>query len=130
MYKKSYIVGGATECDLVIDNATVSGTHLKFTPLGNDRFVIEDLKSTNGTFVNNVAIQYKEIGLEDIIQLGLYSIAVKQIAFKLGLLNVVAPTPSRKKPVNPEGTRYLRCQCGAVAAVGSQCPTCGIMVSR
>ena len=50
MAERSWIVGSAADCDLCIDHPTVSGRHCRLTARG-DTFLLEDLGSTNGTFV-------------------------------------------------------------------------------
>lgn len=47
----SHIVGGSKDADLVIKNPTVSRRHARFS-VTEDGVIIEDLGSTNGTFVN------------------------------------------------------------------------------
>jgi pSer/pThr/pTyr-binding forkhead associated (FHA) protein len=42
--------------DIVIDNLAVSGEHAVMLAVGNDVF-IEDLNSTNGTYINGKAIE-------------------------------------------------------------------------
>lgn len=49
------IVGRSSGCDIVIAAGYVSGRHAKFSVMGKDLF-IEDLGSTNGTFVNGSQI--------------------------------------------------------------------------
>jgi pSer/pThr/pTyr-binding forkhead associated (FHA) protein len=49
--KPAYTVGRKPDNDIVLDNATVSGHHCKLYEAGGTWFV-EDLTSTNGTFVN------------------------------------------------------------------------------
>lgn len=49
--KPAYTVGRKDDNDIVLDNATVSGHHCKLYEAGGTWFV-EDLSSTNGTFVN------------------------------------------------------------------------------
>ncbi len=50
--------------DVVIDHATVSGFHGKIVKEG-DRYFVEDLNSTNGTFVNGNRIKRAEIKNKD-----------------------------------------------------------------
>jgi pSer/pThr/pTyr-binding forkhead associated (FHA) protein len=52
---RSWIIGSRADCDLVVDSPLASGRHceLKQTP---DGFVLDDLGSTNGTFVNGLRI--------------------------------------------------------------------------
>lgn len=49
------IVGRSASCDLAIDNGRLSRQHAKLTLTGRT-LVVEDLDSTNGTFVNNKKI--------------------------------------------------------------------------
>lgn len=49
--KPGFTVGRKPDNDIVLDNATVSGHHCKLYEAGGTWFV-EDLNSTNGTFVN------------------------------------------------------------------------------
>ncbi|MDY0170096.1 MAG: FHA domain-containing protein [Thermoguttaceae bacterium] len=52
---RSWVIGGGADCDLVIDLPTVSARHCRLTQQGH-RFLLEDLGSTNGTFVNGLRI--------------------------------------------------------------------------
>ncbi|MDQ4145937.1 MAG: FHA domain-containing protein [Actinomycetota bacterium] len=44
-------IGRAANCTLVLDDAYVSQKHARIFPSG-DRFLVEDLGSTNGTYLN------------------------------------------------------------------------------
>ena len=46
-----WIIGASSECDIVVDVESVSGRHCRLTQSGMV-FLLEDLDSTNGTFVN------------------------------------------------------------------------------
>ncbi len=50
------IMGRHPDCDIVLDAGAVSRQHAQITVVGGD-FLIEDLRSRNGTFVNGHAIQ-------------------------------------------------------------------------
>ncbi len=69
--KDEYIVGRHFECDLILGENTISGKHAKITRIG-DRFEIEDLNSTNGTFVNKQRITKQELRTEDIVSFHKY----------------------------------------------------------
>lgn len=51
----SWIVGSAPSCDVRVDNPTVSGRHCRLTQDGG-AYLLEDLQSTNGTFVEDERI--------------------------------------------------------------------------
>lgn len=49
------VIGRSPGADIVIGTGFVSGRHARFTPVGAD-LVLEDLGSTNGTFLNGQPI--------------------------------------------------------------------------
>jgi len=55
--------------DIVVDNLAVSGEHAVLTLHGGD-VQIEDLNSTNGTYVNAVAVQKRTLKDNDVIEVG------------------------------------------------------------
>ena len=65
------LIGRKTENDCVINHSTVSREHAKIVR-ENGTFVLYDLNSTVGTFVNNVRINKKVLTTGDIILLGTY----------------------------------------------------------
>ena len=59
--------------DIVIDNLAVSGEHAVLQMVGADVF-IEDLNSTNGTYINGKAIKKQLLSHSDVIEVGKYKI--------------------------------------------------------
>ena len=59
--------------DIVIDNLAVSGEHAMLQASGSDLF-LEDLNSTNGTYVNGKAIRRQALQHNDTIEVGKYKI--------------------------------------------------------
>lgn len=59
--------------DIVIDNLAVSGEHAVLQMTGGDVF-LEDLNSTNGTYVNGKAIKKKQLANGDSVEIGKYKI--------------------------------------------------------
>ena len=59
--------------DIVIDNLAVSGEHAVFRMLGMDVF-IEDLNSTNGSYVNGKAVKRQQLRNGDTIEVGKYQL--------------------------------------------------------
>ncbi len=59
--------------DIVIDNLAVSGEHAVLQMVGGDVF-IEDLNSTNGTYINGKAIKKQLLSHNDTVEIGKYKI--------------------------------------------------------
>jgi pSer/pThr/pTyr-binding forkhead associated (FHA) protein len=59
--------------DIVIDNLAVSGEHAVMQMVGADVF-IEDLNSTNGTYINGKAIKKQLLTHNDTVEIGKYKI--------------------------------------------------------
>jgi len=59
--------------DIVIDNLAVSGEHAVLTSTGSDVF-IEDLNSTNGTYINGKAVKKQLLSNNDVVEVGKYRI--------------------------------------------------------
>jgi pSer/pThr/pTyr-binding forkhead associated (FHA) protein len=59
--------------DIVIDNLAVSGEHAVIQMAGND-VSLEDLNSTNGTYINGKAVKKQQLANNDTIEIGKYKI--------------------------------------------------------
>src|SRR5262244_2107661 len=62
-------IGKAPENDVVIDSPTVSRNHLIIRRQG-DRFLVEDLQSTNGTFIDGAQIREAYLKPGQLLELG------------------------------------------------------------
>ena len=69
MTKERYTVGRLPDNDVRIDNAAVSGHHGLIINILNDSF-LEDLNSTNGTYVNGKLIKKHALTHGDVITIG------------------------------------------------------------
>lgn len=69
MTKERYTVGRLPDNDIRIDNAAVSGHHSLIINILNDSF-LEDLNSTNGTYVNGKLIKKHALQHDDVITVG------------------------------------------------------------
>lgn len=69
--KERITVGRKPHNDIQIDNLAISGEHAAIVTILNDSF-LEDLASTNGTFVNGQQIQKHFLQNNDVIELGKY----------------------------------------------------------
>ena len=52
----SWVLGRREDCDICINHPSLSGRHLKIEKTGN-QFYIEDLNSSNGTFLNDMKLE-------------------------------------------------------------------------
>ena len=69
-------IGRASDNNIVINEATVSGHHCKIMVVGNN-YVVEDLNSTNGTKVNGSGIAQAPLSSGSLLQLGAIKISVQ-----------------------------------------------------
>ncbi|GAB3352828.1 FHA domain-containing protein [Lysobacter tyrosinilyticus] len=72
------MVGRAPECDIVLDNRGISRQHAKLRPLDYG-IEVEDLKSTNGSFLNGQRITLAVARVGD-------EIAFDELRFRIGAL--------------------------------------------
>jgi predicted component of type VI protein secretion system len=99
--KDKTTVGRRPYNDMVIDNLAVSGEHAVLQMVGNDVF-IEDLNSTNGTYINGKAIKKQLLAHNDTVEIGKYKIKYltddspdyeKTMIMRPGAASAQAPAP-------------------------------------
>ena len=73
----SLTIGRADKNDVVIQDPAVSGHHAKIDPVG-DRFVLIDLQSKNGTFVNEKLVISHWLKHGDVISIGNHQLVYNQ----------------------------------------------------
>ena len=76
-------VGRATVADLVVDAPFLSRVHCRITARA-DALMVEDLKSTNGTFVNGRRVERAALGDGDRLMLGRLEFSVSRHAAAAG----------------------------------------------
>jgi pSer/pThr/pTyr-binding forkhead associated (FHA) protein len=82
--KETITIGRKPDNDIHIDNLAVSGHHAKILTILNDSFV-EDMNSTNGTFVNGMQVKKHALAHGDVIKIGKYDLKyVNEAAAKSG----------------------------------------------
>ncbi len=74
------LIGRLENCDIVLDSPEVSRRHAMIRQIG-DAYSIEDLDSSNGTFVNDVPVKHAELHDGDLIQISNF-----RLLFQGGLL--------------------------------------------
>ncbi|MDQ1363016.1 MAG: hypothetical protein QG652_876 [Pseudomonadota bacterium] len=67
--KETITLGRKPDNDIPIDNLAVSGHHARILTILNDSFV-EDMNSTNGTYVNDTLIKKHALKHGDVIKIG------------------------------------------------------------
>jgi pSer/pThr/pTyr-binding forkhead associated (FHA) protein len=65
------LIGRSPECDVFLDDVTVSRKHAELTHEG-DSWTVRDLGSLNGTFVNRRRIESSPLQDDDEVQVGKY----------------------------------------------------------
>ncbi len=106
--------------DIVIDNLAVSGEHAVMQMSGSDVF-LEDLNSTNGTYVNGKAIKKQQLQNGDTVEIGKYKIKFVHDSFsdkmeKTTVINsgaVVEPPPAAAPATT--GNAAIKVMSGAAA---------------
>jgi pSer/pThr/pTyr-binding forkhead associated (FHA) protein len=73
--KNEIMIGRNTENDIVIENLAVSKLHAKIVKQ-DGAYYIEDLNSTNGTYLNKIRITKMELKNNDIIIIGKHSLEI------------------------------------------------------
>ena len=70
-------VGRAARADFIVDRALVSRIHCRLTA-DNDKVEVEDLASTNGTFVNDKRVERARLASGDRLRVGRIELQVHQ----------------------------------------------------
>jgi pSer/pThr/pTyr-binding forkhead associated (FHA) protein len=98
--------------DIVIDNLAVSGEHAVLQMVGSDVF-IEDLNSTNGTYINGKAVKKQLLQHNDTVEIGKYKIKYlsvesadyeKTMVIRPGTSAGAAPPPPQFAHTAPMGS--------------------------
>lgn len=71
--KETLTIGRRPESDIHIDNLAVSGQHARVMTIAGDSF-LEDLDSTNGTFVNGKRVKKHSLAAGDLVTIGKHSL--------------------------------------------------------
>jgi len=88
-------IGRKPHNDIQIDNLAISGEHAAIVTILNDSF-LEDLNSTNGTYVNGQPIKKHFLQTNDVVELGKYR------------LKYLSERTSQSAPTDYEKTMILR----------------------
>lgn len=133
MDKESIAIGRKPDNDIVIDNPAISGHHCKLTLEGGGYYV-EDLESTNGTFVNEKRIKKSGLHHNDVVGMAKHAVVflneaelaesgppkpssdATMVLSPQKQAELVAASAAAAKPAGAERTAWLRVLKGAVDA--------------
>jgi pSer/pThr/pTyr-binding forkhead associated (FHA) protein len=121
--------------DIVIDNLAVSGEHAVLQMTGNEVY-LEDLNSTNGTYVNGKAVKKQLLQNNDTVEIGKYKIKYinevagptfeKTMVIKAGA--VMPPMQPAAKPAAGAAAAPAAASAAQAADLGQQALTAAIKV--
>lgn len=94
--KHTYTIGRHADCEIVLPDRTVSSQHARIVHTNDDCF-LEDLGSTNGTLINNQAVERYLLHDNETILIGKYQLTYRSDAGLLTQNNVLKPHPSITK---------------------------------
>jgi pSer/pThr/pTyr-binding forkhead associated (FHA) protein len=73
-------LGRATRADFIVDEPLISRVHCRFTAGATGVLEVEDLESTNGTFVNGERVKTARLSPGDSVRVGRVEIEVTEAA--------------------------------------------------
>lgn len=114
--------------DIVIDNLAVSGEHAVLQLTGNEVF-LEDLNSTNGTYVNGKAVKKQLLQNNDTVEIGKYKIKfineVPGATFEKTMIMKSGMVPPMPKPA---GAPAAGAPAGSMPTTPAEPPSASIKV--
>jgi predicted component of type VI protein secretion system len=93
------VIGRSPECDLVVRDVLLSRRHMKVEPVG-ERWVVSDLGSKNGTFVDNQRVDRHVLGDGEVVRAGRTRIVFRAGKYEPPPPEVVQRKASRR-PADP-----------------------------
>ncbi len=115
LVKENFCIGRTPENDLEVKDALISRRHSSIVKKG-DRYVVYDLGSSNGTFVNNEKIEMKVLDDGDVIRIGDTEITYNDEKNTHAKPRpATLPNPATQQPPQTK-------QAGGIAAMGPAAP--------
>jgi hypothetical protein len=110
-------IGRRPGSEILLDNMAVSGNHASIFTIGEDSFV-QDMNSTNGTFVNNKRVAKHHLENNDVITIGNHSLTyINEKAVKSGA------DFAKTVIINPHKQEEMLAQAGKEAAASAKEPS-------
>ena len=106
MTQTTVLIGRGKDCAVVLQDVSVSRIHAKLTQDDNGRVMAEDLRSSNGTYINDRRIELQELQHGDRIRFG--TVAFSYQVEGMPEVELVEPAPlPRRTQANP-GAGYAQ----------------------
>jgi len=110
---REFTIGRNADCELLLDDDLFSRRHIRAVPEG-DRLIIEDLNSTNGTYIEGQKVSKAHVELN-----GSFAVGTVRFFLKEGELDEFAPAKELipifnelakdiPREINRQETRYIR----------------------
>ncbi|GAB3948223.1 hypothetical protein GCM10028805_22080 [Spirosoma harenae] len=109
----THSIGRGVDNAIRISNDKISGSHARLIQCTPDSFVLEDLNSKNGTYVNGVRITRKVVGKQDTIRLADTDYSIDQlldIQTSTSATSVLPKSPTYSQPIDPLSIEPSRSQ--------------------
>jgi len=84
-------IGRSNKCDIVIDSKHVSRQHARIFSASDGEWFVEDLCSSNGTFVNGERVKSCPISQADVIEIGMASLSFSPLVEQVTVPCIEAP---------------------------------------
>lgn len=75
--KRHLSVGRSPQCDIFLNDMTVSRNHASIEPC-DDGYIVRDENSYNGVWVNNESIDSRKLVAGDVIQIGVFCLVYEE----------------------------------------------------
>ncbi len=122
--KNSISIGRSVDCDIILDSSNVSRKHASIEKSSNGTFIIKDLNSLNGTFVNGKKVYGAlEITNNDKIYIGKHQLSlsgktkdlINELAISaIGIQKTYSNSHSVKKNGFIHSIKIINCNYGAI----------------
>jgi len=100
-------IGRKPGCEIMIDNLAISGEHANIFTVGEDSF-IQDMGSTNGTFINNKKITKHHLKNGDAVVIGKHTLVYLTESARArepdDFAKTVIISPAAREPIEPKPT--------------------------
>ncbi len=132
-----FTIGRSNECNIILADDSVSRLHAELIFLKDGNLFITDCHSMNGTTLirngKEKSIRQEFLSLNDTLQFGDIVMTVKELSDAIpekikSFDSALMPDPQMDQPYRKpwvNGSRLVRCDCGAVKPKKGCCLECG-----